>query len=178
MALAIPFFLNKKWAWGLILIAPCLAAQRTTTALVACAVGLIVFFRKKKMLPWLLAGGIVLASFGLDSYLNNINRLVVWMDMLKEFSVLGHGLGASVFYWNVQQVQSEVMLWVYETGIPGVILMLYMCWKIVGNALKLPAEKSEFGAAAIIFMVLCVGTIPLHLPALALLGLVSISQVI
>ena len=185
-ALALPFFFEGRWIWGLVFVVPCLVLQKTTTALVAGSVGFLVWLcidrwveKEYVAIFGMIAVGIFLMyQIGVDSYLNNINRLEAWWRMAQEFTIWGHGFGTSILYPDVRQIQSEVVLWVFETGLPGALLMLYVFYGMARKIKELPREKALYGAVTATFLVLMVGTIPCHIPALALIGLIGISQVI
>lgn len=135
LAVSVPLFFRKKWAWWLILIVPVLLFSRTSTAVGAALVGVAFYFRKLKYL-WVCAILAVLYSIienwarigkgGWDiGSVFLTGRPEEWVFILKNsFRHIWFGAGPGEISRTLSFVHSEYLGTLFQYGIAGLILMI------------------------------------------------------
>ena len=181
LALAVP--LAAGWLAPLILLLGIYWTQ-SVLAMVAALVGLALA-RGWRARSWgLPAAGLAIAltlSAHERSFGSWRDRLVAWDLAGHDFShawVWGQGLGswayripaAEYFFRNIRhglhvQAHNEYWQWVYETGIPGAMILAFLGWWVWRTRIW----RAPFaGGAAVTAAILCLASFPLRVPGTAI----------
>ena len=188
LAVSLFFFLERPWVWGLTLTIPVLALQQTSSAIVAVAVGLVVWAHNTmRPLRWWQAGAMVATVLPyitlVDPLPSQMNRLAVWWRVIGRIAerplvnLVGHGLGsmqpilASMPGISPDQVHSEILQFWFEAGWPGLAAVVILAIHSVRLVQHAPTGMAHYSGALAAVWVLAVGSVPLQVPALALVGL-------
>jgi len=132
LAITLPLFFRKRWAWCLLFIIPILISARTAGAALAAAGAVAYWAWKTKGNSRLLTGLAILTiigtgltiffvwfdpkSFALDPF-----RIGLWNTMLAswhQWALIGNGIGSLPMLLKVEHAHNDFLEAIFEGGIP------------------------------------------------------------
>ena len=170
-----------------------LLAYSSTMSILAAIVGVVHFYleNKNKFYYWFYPlGGICLyVLHGTNEFFSGQERLAVWKNIIKEFPLPGGGLGYfHDFYTNTAGSYHLYIFKEYDTLMPkhtqifiqehNEYLAAFTTFGVAGLVAAIGAvilviiqKPSRQKSATLAFLFLCVGSFPLHVSSIAIIGI-------
>lgn len=176
---ALAFCMGFPW-YLLIFFGAGLLAYNSTMSILAVVIGLLHFHLDKRgLIRWWLYPvviGWLFVLHGVTEFFHGQERFDVWMNTLKWSPIQGGGLGYFHDFYrysplaaNHKQVfiqEHNEYLAAYTTfGVAGVLLALF----VVLTVLK--SRHSRAKSTTVAFLFICMGSFPLHISSLAIIGI-------
>lgn len=177
LVISFPFFIRKKWGWFLIPISFVLLMSRTTTAIGALLIGLLIYFGKKKYIWVAVIGAVCFALFENWQIINEVHSidkvgevfltgrhtewLQVWNQSTINWRQFMFGAGPGVISMTKSFVHSEYLGMLFQYGIVGVVLLS-------GYIATVDRSDRTLLSAFVIAAVDSAGFYPMHHPSTAL----------
>ncbi len=172
-ALALVFL---PWYWAVLCLIGLVLYGSTMSMLAAFIAVAHYILDKKAWLKWWvypLVGFILFSLLDTSEFFSGQERFQVWEKTFKAFPLMGGGLG--YFHDNYQlmfrqdqvflQEHNEYLAAYTSFGIVGVIVFLY------GTFLAIKSRPSKAKSSTIAFLFICMGSFPLHISSLAIIGI-------
>lgn len=172
-ALALVFL---PWYWGIFCLLG-LFVYGSTMSLLAGVIAVIHYeLDKKSWIKWWVypvSGFVLFALLDTSEFFSGQERMVVWKNTIKSFPLMGGGLG--YFHDNYSVMFKQVQVFLHEHnellaaytsfGLVGVLMFIYGCF------LAIKSRPSKAKSSTIAFFFICIGSFPLHISSLAIIGI-------
>ena len=178
LAISLPFFYRKYWAYFVPVLWTIILVTITLTAAVAAFVGTILYFHDKIRWRWLALGTIPFIYYlcmTKASYTINFtwdhDRFQWWAMAIKNVFRMPwfasvFGLGPNAFWGKAFPIHNEFVEAFYDFGFIGIFF-------IAGYFLTLYRKNKKLWISLIIASITCLGSYPMHLgPSIALIILI------
>lgn len=178
LAISLPFFFRKYWAWFIPLLCAVFYLSSTSTAIIAASAAVIVYYRTYKLaIPLLLIAIIYILFIDWNGPIIYKNIRWTWWGNITtqtmstwQTAIFGFGPGAG--WGHTFPMHNEWVAMFYQFGAVGLgFAMLYIIHIPLPNKISSTEYKMLF-AALVAAAVNCIGNHPLHLAPSAFLILI------
>lgn len=175
LAISLPFFFRRGWAWFILPIVLILLGSNTTSAVVPAIIGAVWFYwdRYSGIRPTIIAGALlpaILYVTTMDVPFWESPRWGFWMQAMEQLDTTGKilfGLGPGAAWAQKWPLHSEWITIVHQFGLVGL-------WIVGGYAMTLWRGNRVLFAALLIALINAGGNYNLHLaPSAALIAVIA-----